>query len=114
MRIEELRPDVVHKMISGDGLAIEMPPIRVRVRSPFRFFAEQIQALYGPYHVFDARAFADVDVRIVPAEGLRRWVRPQVQFVVDGVTPFELFPRSHALPMFEWGLNWVFSHRMHT
>jgi HprK-related kinase A len=45
--------------------------------------------------------------------GARAMVHPDVQFVVDGTTPFDPFPLAQALPMFEWGLNWVFAHRMH-
>ncbi|MEO5764441.1 MAG: HprK-related kinase A, partial [Casimicrobiaceae bacterium] len=63
--------------------------------------------------VADSAEYADVDLRLEPVRGLRRPHRVHVQFVVDGVTPFESFPVAHALPMFEWGLNWIFSHRMH-
>ena len=90
-----------------------MPPIVVRVRSPLPFFAEQVHALYRDFRVVDPRGYADIDVRMLRVPGLRRRMRPEVQFVVDGVTPFEPFPLGHALPMFEWGVNWVFSHRMH-
>jgi HprK-related kinase A len=45
--------------------------------------------------------------------GRHRLMRRTVQFVVDGVAPFEPFPLDHAMPLFEWGLNWVFAHRMH-
>ena len=51
----------------------------------------------------DAGDFADVDIRMIRVWGARRWARPQVQFIVDGTTPFDPFPIDHALPMFEWG-----------
>jgi HprK-related kinase A len=94
----------------GSGAA--HPPIVVRLRSPLRVFAGQLQTLYEHYELADAADFADVDIRMVRVPGLRRWGRPQVQFIVDGVTPFDPFPVDHAVPMFEWGLNWVFGHRM--
>jgi HprK-related kinase A len=96
------------------GLALRIPPITVRIRSPIRVFAEQIYALYRDYELTDPEDFADVDIRMLRVKGPRAWVRPQVQFIVDGVTPFDPFPIDHALPMFEWGLNWVFCHRMHS
>lgn len=96
------------------GLALRIPPITVRLRSPIRTFAEQIHALYRDYELTDPEDFADVDVRMLRVKGPRAWLRPQVQFIVDGVTPFDPFPIDHALPMFEWGLNWVFCHRMHS
>lgn len=103
----------VERRMRGAGLTIRMPPIAVRVRSPLPFLAEQLHALYADYDVAEASAYADVDLRLAPVRGVRRMTRPQVQFVVDGTTPFDPFPLAHALPMFEWGLNWVFSHRMH-
>lgn len=113
MNVGELSGAAVHARMAGPGLALGMPPITVRLRSPLRFLAGQIHALYGAYPAAAAGGYADIDVRLLPVRGLRRLARPQVQFVVDGVTPFDPFPLDHALPMFEWGLNWVFSHRMH-
>jgi HprK-related kinase A len=113
MNVGGLSPQDVCARMNAGGLALAIPPIVVRVRSPLRFLAAQIHALYRDYDLADAEGFADVDIRMVRVEGLRRWVRPQVQLVVDGVTPFDPFPVDHALPMFEWGLNWIFSHRMH-
>jgi HprK-related kinase A len=99
--------------MGAHGLALRIPPITVRMRSPLRFFAEQIHALYRDYELGDTEDFADVDIRMRRVPGPRRWGRPQVQFIVDGVTPFDPCPLHDALPMFEWGLNWVFGQRMH-
>jgi HprK-related kinase A len=95
------------------GIALHVPPITVRVRTPIRPFVEQLQLLYGAYDLRDASAFADIDVRLIPVRGPRRLLAPAVNFVIDGITPFEPFELSHALPLFEWGVNWVFAHRMH-
>ena len=99
--------------MAAQGLALRIPPITVRIRSPLQLFGEQIHAMYRDYELADASDFADVDIRMIRVRGARRWARPQVQFIVDGTTPFDPFPIDHALPMFEWGLNWVFGHRMH-
>jgi HprK-related kinase A len=105
-------PDVRDRM-SAQGIALRIPPISVRLRSPLGLLAEQIHTLYRDYELGDARDFADVDIRMIRVGGARAWARPQVQFIIDGTTPFDPFPIDHALPMFEWGLNWVFGHRMH-
>jgi len=44
---------------------------------------------------------------------LRRYVRPQIELSVDGLRPFDPYPADHALPMFEWGLNWVLAMTAH-
>jgi HprK-related kinase A len=107
-----LSAQAVQERMGARGLALRIPPVIVRLRSPLGFFAEQIHTLYQYYELADAADFADVDIRMVRVAGARRWRRPQVQFIVDGTTPFDPFPVDHALPMFEWGLNWVFGHRM--
>lgn len=99
--------------MTTQGLALRIPPVTVRLRSPIGAFAEQIYSLYRDYEITSAGDFADIDIRMLRVRGPRRWMQPQVQLVVDGVTPFDPFPIDHALPMFEWGLNWVFCHRMH-
>jgi HprK-related kinase A len=113
MNVGALSPLQVHALMAAHGLSVAIPPIVVRIRSPFPLFATQIQALYRDYALVGVADFAHVDIRMMPVRGWREWTRPQVQFVVDGITPFDPFPADHALPMFEWGLNWVFSHRMH-
>lgn len=113
MTVGALSPREVRARVASRGLALRIPPVTVRLRSPLRFLAEQVHALYRDYPLGDADDFADVDIRMLPLGGLRRLARRQVQFVVDGVAPFEPFPLAHAFPMFEWGLNWVVSHRLH-
>jgi HprK-related kinase A len=43
---------------------------------------------------------------------LRRWFKPQVRFIADGTMPLEPFPANHALPLLEWGANWLIARRM--
>jgi len=111
MNLGALSAHAVQRALAGRGVLLDIPPVGVRVRSPVASFAQRFAALYRDYPTRDAGDYADIDVRILA--GTRRVVRPVVHFVVDGVAPFEPFPRDHAMPMFEWGLNWVFAHRMH-
>lgn len=113
MKIGELAGESMPRALARSGLVVRIPPVTVRVRSPLRSFAVRFAALYRDYEFIDPSAYADIDIRILPGARLRRLVRPTVQFVVDGVAPFDPFPRDHAMPLFEWGLNWVFAHRMH-
>ena len=98
--------------IAANGVALRIPPITVRVRSDVRAFALQLHDIYRDYALVADADFADVDIRILRARGLRRWDSKQAHFIVDGTTPFDPFPIEHALPTFEWGLNWVFAQRM--
>jgi HprK-related kinase A len=113
MNLGEAPAAQVLSRAANDGLALRVPPVTLRVRSPIARFVEQLRTLYGAYELRDATEFADIDVRLVPVRGVRRVLAPAVQFVIDGITPFEPFALDHALPLFEWGVNWVFAHRMH-
>ena len=113
MNLRDLAPGAARAALRGAGLALAIPPIVVRVRARLPGFAERFVELYRDYAVRDAGDYADIDVRLVPGSRLRRALRPTVRFVIDGVSPFEPFPRDHAMPLFEWGLNWVFAQRMH-
>lgn len=113
MRLRELSPRSLLERLSSEGISIAIAPITLRLHSRLPFFVEQILALYGECEVVDVAEFADADIRVLAVGGMRRWLRPQVQLIVDGVTPFDPFPLDHALPMFEWGLNWIFANRTH-
>jgi HprK-related kinase A len=97
--------------MATNGVALRIPPITVRVRSDLRAFALQLHDVYRDYALVADADFADVDIRILRTRGLRPWSSKEAQFIVDGTTPFDPFPIEHALPTFEWGLNWVFAQR---
>lgn len=113
MKLRELAVAEVRARMANAGLVLMVPPITFRVRSTLPFLADQIHFLYADQVFADAREFADIDIKMIRLAGGSPLVQPKVQFVVDGTTPFDAFPLAHTLPMFEWGLNWVFAHRMH-
>ena len=83
MSVGTLAPEVMRASLAGAGLALRIPPITVRLRSPLQFLADQIHALYRDYDWLAADAYADIDIRMLPVGGLRRWGAAQVQFIVD-------------------------------
>lgn len=58
-------------------------------------------------------AIVDFRIQVERPVSLRRWVRPQVNFYLDGHTPFKPLPVQQAVPMFEWGLNWCIANQYH-
>jgi HprK-related kinase A len=70
--------------------------------------------VYAEFPVADAGGFFDVTASVVKAAGLRRVVRPQIEFFVDGEQPFEPFSAATHLPLLEWGLNWCIAQRLNT
>ena len=69
------------------------------------------QDVYRSFEYLPTADFADFHVVLDRGRGARRWLRPQARFSIDGVEPFEPFPLTSALPLFEWGVNWCFAQR---
>lgn len=86
-------------------------PFNIRIRSPFAAVARHIEFFYSDYQRADRSAFIDFDVEVLPGQGLRRWWRPQVRFLLDGIESFFPLPADQAAPMLEWGLNWCVAGR---
>lgn len=98
-------------LLRGRGCYIDYGACVVRVRATAVPFAPVLRQVYGAFMLADTADFADFHVELLPGKGARRWLRPHARFSIDGVEPFEPFPRASALPLFEWGVNWCFGQR---
>lgn len=98
--------------LRGAGIALDLGAVRVHVRSPLALLAERIAQVYAEFPLLLPGEFCDIHIQVVPGSSLRRWLRPQARFRVDGVEPFEPFPRDHALPLMEWGANFSIAQRL--
>jgi hypothetical protein len=113
VRVADLTAAQFQSRLRQGELILEVRPFAVRVRSPIEAVARGLARLYGNFEVLDSSAFADYHVALAPPAGLRRWVRPQVMFSLDGFSPFKPLPADQAYPMFEWGLNWCVATHAH-
>jgi hypothetical protein len=91
----------------------QVGPFRVDLASPLADVAETFHRLYPYLPIAPAADIADFHVRLDPGEGIRRWVKPQARFSVDGRHPFEPFPAYQAFALLEWGLNLCVATRAH-
>jgi HprK-related kinase A len=112
-RIGALRAADVRDRLSGSGLALDFGFVKARVRSDVPGLGAALQRVYAEFPAGDADGFFDVTASVT-AGGLRRYVRPQIEFFVDGTQPFEPFPADTHLPLLEWGLNWCIAQRSNT
>lgn len=99
--------------MAGAGIALQTGAFTVHLQSPIATVADGIHLLYGRYPLLDPAGFSDFHLRLQPAGGVRRWIRPQVDLLYDGMTVFKPLPLAQAFPMFEWGLNWCVAQRAH-
>lgn len=113
LTVASLSPSELQQRLEEPGLYLRTGAFVSRIRSRIPQVAENIALLYADNPLQEAGGFADFHVRLRPSRGLRRWHKPQVEFDVDGLVPFEPLPLSNAFPMLEWALNWCISTRAH-
>jgi len=113
VRLAELAADDFHQRLAKTGILLRTGPFNVRVHSSVEAFADLFLSFYGEFPLVPAPAITDFRVRLLQTGGLRRWWRPQVEFLLDGQAPFLPYPLSHAFPLFEWGLNWSIAMHAH-
>lgn len=111
--VSSLTPQALRSQLAGPGIRLQTGPFLTHVRSPLAQVADGIGLLYGAYPLRDEAHLADFHIRLAGASGLRRWLRRQVHFDLDGIAPFKPLPAHHAFPMFEWTMNWCVSTRAH-
>lgn len=95
------------------GLCFSTGLFFTRVTSDLGVFAEPFWRCYSRLPVLADTQLAHFTVTVRRRPGLRARVRPQAEFLFEGVAPFEPYPLSHAFPMFEWGLNWCIANTAH-
>lgn len=94
-------------------LLVQLAPFVVRVRSSIPAITDALRLMYPDFPIRPAASFADFHVELAKGAGLRRWMRPQVNFIFDGIPSFQPLPENHAYPMLEWGLNWCIASHSH-
>jgi HprK-related kinase A len=99
--------------LRGPGLCLDLGAATLRVRSDSAALAAGLQAVYREHPLATALPWVDIDLRIARARGARRWLRPLVHLRGEAAHPFEPFPADTALPLFEWGANWMLGLRLH-
>lgn len=112
MHVADVAPARLRAELAGSGIAIDCGAARVRIRSDLPELAELLRIAYRGYELADAARACDVAVGLRRARGLRRWIRPQVELLIDGARELEPFPRDTPLPLLEWGLNYALATRL--
>jgi HprK-related kinase A len=110
---------VTNALISGDaprfglGRYIKVGPFVFFVRTDISSLSDCIDLLYDGFPAWPAASdqFADFHIGVHRKSGLRRHLRPQAVFDLDGFTPFLPLGAHQALLMFEGGLNWTIIER---
>lgn len=112
MKLGDLSLVQLRQRLADNDLALRTGPFVTRIHSPMPQVAEGLLRLY-PEFPLDTGEFRDFHVRVGPPSGLRRWLRPQINFWYDDHSPFKPLPANHAFALLEWGLNWCVAGHAH-
>lgn len=112
MRVVDVAPEALRAQLAGRGIALDFGAARARIRSDAPELAPLLHTVYRGYTLEDPARGCDVAVRLRRPRGLRRWVRPQVELLIDGVREMEPFPGDTSLPLLEWGMNYALATRL--
>lgn len=113
MNLSDLPRADLRRRLSGDALRLRIGPFVVNLRSSLAGVCDGLERMYGQYPVCSHETFADFHVELRRPRSIRRWLRPQVVFAMDGDVPFKPLPVVQAFPLFEWGLNWCVANYAH-
>ena len=92
---------------------LRLGPFTAVLTTVFSEVVEALGRLYPPRFRKAVGGFADFHVALMPGKGLRRYLRPQARFLIDGQDPFKPLPADQALPLVEWGLNYAVAGLAH-
>lgn len=109
MNISDLSATRLRERCHGEGLCFRTGDFAVQLRTRLDPVIEGIGLLYADFPLHDGGQHVDFHIELDRPRTLRRWLRPQVRFLLDGQVPFRPLPLEQSFPMFEWGLNWCVS-----
>ena len=112
MKVGDLSLPQLRARLANNDLILRTGPFVTRIQSPMPLVAEGLLKLYADFPLDDGE-FQDFHVRVGHPTGLRRWLRPQINFWHDGHSPFKPLPANHAFALMEWGLNWCVAGHAH-
>lgn len=95
------------------GLTLQTGPFQFRIQSAEPDVARGLATLYAGFPLGPDEGLRDFHVSVDRVRGLRRWLRPQIEFLHDGQAPFKPLPAGQAFAMLEWGMNWCIATRAH-
>ncbi len=113
MKLSELSVELFRHHLAADGIYLHTGPFVSRIQTRIPSVVQNLYTLYQTNQLSLTPVFSDFHICLDAARGLRRWLKPQVFFYLDGKIPFKPLPYDQAYPMLEWGMNWCISNHAH-
>ncbi len=101
-----------HSGIASRTQKLRIGPLVVGLSADHPQVTDDIFQLYDHYPVVEQQRLSDFDIVLRAPNPLRRFIRSQVQFFLDGIPPFEPMPVALGATMFESAINWCVYSRI--
>lgn len=112
MRVCEYSEADLSARLRGDGLYLRFGPFVLRVHSDVPAITSHLMALYARHEVVTDEP-AESSVAVMASRDLKRpWVA-EATLQIDRRPVLHPLHRRLAIPMLEWGMNWVVAARSH-
>ncbi|MFT4732072.1 MAG: HprK-related kinase A [Gammaproteobacteria bacterium] len=111
MIINDFSERALRTVLNSDGICFRAGRFSVNLSANIPRIAKELLNLYGESEVLSGPC--DFNVQLQRTAGLRYIIKPQVQFIFNGVQPFSPLPLDQAYPLLEWGLNWCVTNHCH-
>jgi len=92
---------------------IPIGPFSFSINTSNTIVKKDLSTLYSDYQIEQESAFTDFSITITTRSFLRRFIRPQVDFLLDEFSPFKPLPKAQSFAMLEWGMNWCIATKAH-
>ena len=111
--INSLSAKTLNEKLRGSGLVILIGPFVFCIKSPLPSIATNVHRLYGDFQLLSDNDLVDFYVTIKKPLGIRRYLKPQINFYCDDHSPFLPLPVNQAFALLEWGMNWCIAQHAH-
>jgi HprK-related kinase A len=99
--------------LATSGVGVTIGPFLVHVRSELPLVRTYLDTLYADFPISSGADSGHFDINVQAASGVRRWIRPQANLMVNGERPFLPLPADLAGALFEWTINFCVARDAH-
>ena len=111
--LSSLNTHEISKRLNKDGLVLAVGPFTFCIKSSLPSIVNNVQKIYADFQLLSHDDLIDFYVSIKKTKGIRRFIKPQINFYSDDYSPFLPLPASQAFPLLEWGMNWCIAQHAH-
>jgi len=98
--------------LTTTGVQVSLGSFLVHVHSNLPLVHTYLDTLYADFPI-SADEAGHFDIHLLAGHGVRRWIRPQANLIVNGERPFLPLPADLAGALFEWTINYCVGRDAH-